>query len=58
VVAETRLEALARHAGHDVAHAAPVVEAAVQELQLRRARLESEKAESDRERGATVAHFA
>jgi len=33
-------------------------EAAVQELQLRRARLESEKAESDRERGATVAHFA
>ena len=52
VIAGAHLEALPLHARHDVADAAPVVEAAVQELQLRRARLEGEEAERGGERGA------
>ena len=40
---------LALHPYNDVAHAAPVVEAPVQELQLRCARLEGEEAEGGAE---------
>ena len=43
-----------RHPGDDVADTAPVVEAPVEELQLRRARLEGEEAEGGAERGAAV----
>src|SRR6266850_3844486 len=49
VVAEAHLVALPAHAHHDVAPAAPGVEAAVQELELGLARLEGEKAEGDAE---------
>src|SRR2546422_8936221 len=45
VVTEAHLVAVPRHPGHAVAEAAPRVEAAVQELELRRARLEGEEAE-------------
>jgi hypothetical protein len=54
VVAEANLKAVARHAGDDVAEAAPVIEAAVQQVQLRRVRLEGEEAEGGGERGAAV----
>ena len=40
-----------RHPGDDVADTAPVVEAPVEELQLRRARLEGEEAEGGAEQG-------
>ena len=45
--------ALPLHAHHDVARTAPVVEAAVQELELRRARLEGEEVEGGAEQSAT-----
>src|SRR5439155_1739287 len=56
VIPEADLEALARHPGDDVTDPAPAVEAAVQELQLGRARLEGEGAEGGCERGAAIAH--
>jgi hypothetical protein len=43
-----------RHPRDDVAHAAPVVEAPVQQLQLGRAWLEGEEAEGGDERSAAV----
>jgi len=49
VVAKAHLESLPLHPDDDVADAAPVVEAAVQELELGLARLEGEKAEGDAE---------
>jgi len=54
MVPEANVVALPRHPGDDVADAAPGVEAAVQQLQLGRARLEGEEAEGGAERGAAV----
>ncbi len=53
LVAETDLVALPRYPRDHVADAAPGVEAAVQELQLRLARLEAEEVEGGAEQSAT-----
>ena len=45
---------LARHASHDIADASPVIEAAVEKLQLPCARLERKEAERGVKRGAAV----
>src|SRR5215467_4941474 len=56
VAPELEVVLLACHAGHDVADPAPRVEAAVQELELRLARLKAEEAEGGAEGGTPVHH--